>query len=599
MYPVPESMFTLGELTPAEEKQYLELGNQNVQSLLAAMAEADPRCTWTFVKETSNGVRIHKGKIAGTAIDTIRGECSINVTIPDGAATVDDLVELLGSQGTTPQLRASYKFLDPMNQDILILRNISVPDNPKSLLSVQWAVFGSPGPVWNRDFAYLQFACKAKDPKSGLECAVVAAGSIERADIPPLSAPYNFVRGVLTGSGFAFRPTSDPAVWTCYYIVQLDPKGLIPPWLANLVAIDQASNSGRMRDYLQEIFQSCSVLGRTKLEIKGMDTLYVPAREGRDFVVTIPPEGAILDYCWWCSNGTIDFSLVPLEAKSHLRDVDSAGNLSTSPSSLLMPTRMEGGVKLAFRVCVSGGRWALRFDNSFSWMKAKHIYFLRVPTQALVPALPDDSLVDQPVTPPASSSSKKSIALLSFCCVVIALCIDASGILSTPGAVIAALFIGILAPFVFQGIPQSKKEKPPNNTSLMAAAPPGIFRANNTGKGVDPRDLFGLEQREWVADDASSMCKCCGSEFGMFLRKHHCRLCGNLVCDDCSKGRAVLAPWMQLSADMPKGQTPNTKSSMEATANDDEEAKEGGGGCFRKGVRVCNRCMTLMKDRSG
>jgi len=54
MYPVPENLFTLGELTPAEEKQYknsisnilvlnlicfferyLELGKQNAQSLLS------------------------------------------------------------------------------------------------------------------------------------------------------------------------------------------------------------------------------------------------------------------------------------------------------------------------------------------------------------------------------------------------------------------------------------------------------------------------------------------------------------------------------------------------------------------------------------
>jgi len=36
-------------------------------------------------------------------------------------------------------------------------------------------------------------------------------------------------------------------------------------------------------------------------------------------------------------------------------------------------------------------------------------------------------------------------------------------------------------------------------------------------------------------DDASSSCFCCELGFSVFHRKHHCRACGRLVCDDCSK----------------------------------------------------------------
>lgn len=605
-YPVPEGLFNVASLTPAEEKEYLTLGEKNAQSLLSAMAETDPRCTWTFVKGTSNGVRIHKGKIAGTAIDTIRGECSINVSTPYGVASVEDLVELLSSQPTTPQLRASYKFLDPMNQDILILRNIAVPGHANYLLSVQWAAFGAPGPVWSRDFAYLQYVCKGKDPKSGRECAVVAAGSIERPDIPELSHhprnPYNHVRGVLMGSGFVFRPTSDPAVWSCFYIVQLDPKGLIPPWLANIVAVDQASNAGRMRDYLQEVFQTFRVLGRTKQEMKAMDTLYVPAREGRDFIVTVPSEGAILDYTWWCSNGTIDFSLVPLEPHSRIHDVNDIGVINSVASAISKPTRIEGGKKMNFRVSASGGRWALRFDNSFSWMTPKHIYFLRIPSAVNVPVsmARDSSLLSAAPSfsaPPSTSSiSKKSVILLSIICAALALAIDASGLVSTQGAVLAALMIGILAPFVMQGGSGLVKPSLPAKTKVQSAAPPGIFCADNSGTGVNPNDLFGLQKRQWMADDASTTCKCCGMEFGLFLRKHHCRLCGQLICDDCSRGRAVLPTWMQLSVETPRGIKPSQMDSP--TVKEVYDNEEADGGCFRRGVRVCDRCVTLMKDKS-
>ena len=38
-----------------------------------------------------------------------------------------------------------------------------------------------------------------------------------------------------------------------------------------------------------------------------------------------------------------------------------------------------------------------------------------------------------------------------------------------------------------------------------------------------------------VPDHKHKHCMQCGKEFSMFHRKHHCRKCGNLVCDDCSK----------------------------------------------------------------
>ena len=36
------------------------------------------------------------------------------------------------------------------------------------------------------------------------------------------------------------------------------------------------------------------------------------------------------------------------------------------------------------------------------------------------------------------------------------------------------------------------------------------------------------------------MCSCLG-EFGLFFRKHHCRLCGFVFCDDCSEHRMEIS----------------------------------------------------------
>ena len=59
-----------------------------------------------------------------------------------------------------------------------------------------------------------------------------------------------------------------------------------------------------------------------------------------------------------------------------------------------------------------------------------------------------------------------------------------------------------------------------------------------------PRPLSPLERRSlaavWEPDASSSACRHCNVEFGVFTRRHHCRLCGRLSCADCSAHEASL-----------------------------------------------------------
>ena len=41
----------------------------------------------------------------------------------------------------------------------------------------------------------------------------------------------------------------------------------------------------------------------------------------------------------------------------------------------------------------------------------------------------------------------------------------------------------------------------------------------------------------WIDDSARDKCALCKTTFGMLTRKHHCRRCGEIVCDKCSKHR--------------------------------------------------------------
>eukprot|EP00466_Bigelowiella_natans_P000623 jgi/Bigna1/125969/aug1.1_g677 len=44
----------------------------------------------------------------------------------------------------------------------------------------------------------------------------------------------------------------------------------------------------------------------------------------------------------------------------------------------------------------------------------------------------------------------------------------------------------------------------------------------------------------WVKDTAGATCQLCSSKFGFINRRHHCRVCGRLVCSKCSPHRRML-----------------------------------------------------------
>jgi hypothetical protein len=44
----------------------------------------------------------------------------------------------------------------------------------------------------------------------------------------------------------------------------------------------------------------------------------------------------------------------------------------------------------------------------------------------------------------------------------------------------------------------------------------------------------------WVLNCDATNCMICSVEFGILRGIHHCRACGNVICDVCSKNRAVI-----------------------------------------------------------
>ncbi|KAI9987748.1 hypothetical protein PInf_023792 [Phytophthora infestans] len=46
-----------------------------------------------------------------------------------------------------------------------------------------------------------------------------------------------------------------------------------------------------------------------------------------------------------------------------------------------------------------------------------------------------------------------------------------------------------------------------------------------------------MSDGQWVPDVSVDTCMLCRTEFGFWIRRHHCRRCGAVVCDSCSGSR--------------------------------------------------------------
>ncbi|KAF9438532.1 hypothetical protein BGZ76_007063 [Entomortierella beljakovae] len=53
-----------------------------------------------------------------------------------------------------------------------------------------------------------------------------------------------------------------------------------------------------------------------------------------------------------------------------------------------------------------------------------------------------------------------------------------------------------------------------------------------------------VTEAKWESDHKAIECRECHRKFSLWLRRHHCRRCGHVVCDRCSSHRAMLHPTM-------------------------------------------------------
>ncbi|UJR36142.1 hypothetical protein I4U23_028880 [Adineta vaga] len=133
----------------------------------------------------------------------------------------------------------------------------------------------------------------------------------------------------------------------------------------------------------------------------------------------------------------------------------------------------------------------------------------------------------------------------------------------------------------------------------------------NVPKSSNPKERRKYEQRivDWIDDSKVSLCPSCAKSFGLSRRKHHCRLDGFVICNECSQflpfsmARYLIEP--NLSSLSNKSTTngvtlqrSNSLTSLVSTTGVDESnfnLKDGGNN--EDYLRICHACRQILQRR--
>ncbi|OTA98475.1 hypothetical protein M426DRAFT_325948 [Hypoxylon sp. CI-4A] len=103
--------------------------------------------------------------------------------------------------------------------------------------------------------------------------------------------------------------------------------------------------------------------------------------------------------------------------------------------------------------------------------------------------------------------------------------------------------------------------------------------------GRPPRLQAGISLPRWQPDSEVTYCPICRTQFSFFVRKHHCRKCGRVVCSSCSPHRITIPHQFIVR---PPGERPYARYSWLGDEGSIADFSALGGG---EQVRLCNPCV--------
>eukprot|EP00954_Amorphochlora_amoebiformis_P005384 424594-Amorphochlora_amoeboformis.AAC.1 len=103
-----------------------------------------------------------------------------------------------------------------------------------------------------------------------------------------------------------------------------------------------------------------------------------------------------------------------------------------------------------------------------------------------------------------------------------------------------------------EALPVGSRDQPRNNPEAQATEHKRGFAGTNPSKEAPPKpkskttshaliaDVSNRSTMFWVPDSAVTNCGKCKGSFGFLTRKHHCRMCGQIFCNNCSQTKLSL-----------------------------------------------------------
>jgi START domain len=195
-----------------------------------------------------------------------------------------------------------------------VAENVNLP-----LYSVKWAAYALPFPLWWRDFIFCELTCWTPEGY-GVSLAMSMPRITEK--IPSLEESHKLVRGSIGMSGYLWRnvPGSDPNKPTgeghmmteITYLLQVEPKGVLPPWAVNLTGAQQGMNCLRVVRYAEEqrrlvlkMYDENPELNRTEVMVQS-----IPKGEAFEIPVEVSVAGKTIIVDWVLEENDISFSIV-------------------------------------------------------------------------------------------------------------------------------------------------------------------------------------------------------------------------------------------------------------------------------------------------
>ena len=374
--PLPGDFFAgLPPLTEKEEAEIRAVLDSKLKEALRLGTASVEELGLQPVKEAS-GVSVHSKDVEGSKIRLVRAKTTVDIAA--------DLFMYAALAPENESFKRIFTMLDPMFRDGQVLyripkawtrykpgkehtaENVNLP-----FYSVKWMCIALPFPLNWRDFVFCELTTVTPD---GYGVSLAVSLPWVTAKVKSLEQSHQLVRGNLVMSGYVWRdaPGSDPKkpmgdghmMSEITYILQAEPKGILPEWVVNLTAAEQGMNCLRVVAYGNEQRRLVLRMYEQNPELNRVEVMKATVNKGESFSVVAdadaPGKEIVID--WILEDNDVSFSIVAPSGEALVSVPKTAHNMAGKPFFGRYTTKEKGA-------------HTITWDNSYSWFTSKLLYY--------------------------------------------------------------------------------------------------------------------------------------------------------------------------------------------------------------------------------